>query len=108
MTLSLDDQFGLTQDGGFKGRVQAAMFSAAVTMFNATPNSDPTKQGYRTALVNAIIKGGPQLPAYVQTFTWTCVSRSTPNTRDDLIDAFLVTTCATVAIFDALAQECMS
>jgi hypothetical protein len=108
MALALSDQYNLSVDAGFNGRVRAAVFSAAVTMFNATPNNDPTKQGYRMALVNAVIKGGPDVNMYVSTFAWTCVSRSSLTTVDDLTDAFLNTTCGTVGIFDAIAQECFS
>lgn len=108
MTLQLGDQFNLSVDPGFNGRVRAAVFSAAVTMFNAAPNSDPVKQGYRMDLVNAVIKGGPDVGMYVSTFAWTCVSRSSLSTVDDLTDAFLTTTCSTTAIFDAIAQECFS
>jgi len=111
VTLALEDQHRLAvlQDD-LRGRVQAAAFSAAVTMFNAAANADPAKQALRVLLVNAIIKGGtPQVSdRYVTAFSWVCVSRSSVNDITDLTDAFLLTTCGTAGIFDGLAQELMS
>ena len=111
MTLTLEDQHRLAvMQDDLRGRVQAAAFSAAVTMFNAAANSNAGIQALRVLLVNAIIKGGtPQvIDRYVTAFSWVCVSRSSINDIVDLTDAFLLTTCSNAGIFDGLAQELMS
>ena len=102
MTLAYEEQDRLAekQDQGFRDRIPAGAFTAAVTAYGQAPNPDATKQAQRMALVNALVKD----PGYGKTtFAWLVVSRPTVNTSADLTDAFIATTIG--VSFDSIASQ---